>query len=477
MSGEAKRLDDSIKDDGNTPFQKRPKKNKKPYSGIQKLLWLIAGSEISALEKCPNEYNRHANIGLMILITSLFAAFTSFVAAHTFVKDGNWGVVAFAIMWAMVIFSMDRSMVNSIKKEPGKADRFNWGYFWPRLVLAIILSFFMSIPLDHIVFKDRIEYQIDKNNNLDWEKRRLSLTKGLGISSDSIALQREESKSDRLQTEIDAGCSACPDQGYNTNLNNANYIRTKTLPALQQQITAAQNQYNSHQFKLRLQQTPQGQPLLENRQVRADQRLISLRNQLSAAKSTRGQKQVEMNSYYSEANSICSTWLKDKRTQKAGADSLKKIVGDRLDTNNKKIINETDSLKSKLAAMKGFDTQFVTLFLMPDWGVQILKWLIFLALLVIEILPTYLKLKTPIGQYDWEMYRRDMETEIEVNAKIESAKTGIKDIESYRSKSEVDLNKKVIDKMVVIEEQLANQMLNEWESKARAQMKNDINNS
>ena len=114
---------------------------------------------------------------------------------------------------------------------------------------------------------------------------------------------------------------------------------------------------------------------------------------------------------------------------------------------------------------------------MPNWCVKILKWLIFLALLVIEILPTYLKLKTPVGQYDWEMYKRDAETELEVNAKIESLKTGVVDIENYRSKREVELNKKVIDKMVIIEEHLANEMLNEWEIKARSQMKNDINKS
>src|SRR5688572_7132455 len=112
-------------------------KSKRPYSRLQYCLWLIAGSEISALKKCPNEYNRHANIGLMILITSLFAGITSFVAGKTFAKESTWGVLGFSFVWAFLIFSLDRSMVNSIKKDPSNNGKSIWSYFWPRLLLAI----------------------------------------------------------------------------------------------------------------------------------------------------------------------------------------------------------------------------------------------------------------------------------------------------------------------------------------------------
>ncbi|NVN97532.1 hypothetical protein HXX01_04905, partial [Candidatus Nomurabacteria bacterium] len=136
--------------------------------------------------------------------------------------------------------------------------------------------------------------------------------------------------------------------------------------------------------------------------------------------------------------------------------------------------NDLDSRKKEIEEMTGFDTQFVTLFLIPNWGVQILKWLIFFALVVIEILPTFLKLKTPLGQYDMEMYRRDKETEIEVNLRLLHAEKGMSDIEQYRVKEEVELNKKIIDKVVVIEEELANEMLVQWEDKARDAMLDEV---
>jgi hypothetical protein len=476
MNTELKNLDEFITGNGYTHSDKGKQKVKKPYSRTQKVLWLIAGSEISALEKCPNDYNRHANIGLMILITSLFAAFTSFVAAKTFVEDSSWGVVAFAMMWAMVIFSMDRSMVNSIKKEPGKADKFNWGYFWPRLVLAIILSFFMSIPLDHIVFKDKIAYQMDKNANADWQTRLAELKSGYNIQGDSSAFNKYDGQSEVLENKINQGCTGCPDDEYRTNKGQADNI-TQQLPTLSRSKTTAENNFSNYLGSLRRAQTPEGKPLISSSRVNWNSNLRSLSVTRNNARALYNSKSIEARNLYAKANAACLSWKNRILQDKQRIDTLREKTRSRLDSSITTVAAKSGEYIDKLDKMQGFDTQFVTLFLMPDWGVQILKWLIFLALLVIEILPTYLKLKTPVGQYDWEMYRRDMETEIEVNAKIESAKTGIKDIENYRSKSEVELNKKVIDKMVVIEEELANQMLNEWESKARSQMKNDINNS
>ena len=75
------------------------KQEENKYSRIQYFLWLVAGSEISVLKICPNDYNRHANIGLMIIITSLFAGMTAFIAGSTFEKENTTGVVIFAFVW------------------------------------------------------------------------------------------------------------------------------------------------------------------------------------------------------------------------------------------------------------------------------------------------------------------------------------------------------------------------------------------
>jgi hypothetical protein len=156
---------------------------------------------------------------------------------------------------------------------------------------------------------------------------------------------------------------------------------------------------------------------------------------------------------------------------------LKNKSQDLLIASNDSIRIQSDEYKKDIESMQGFDTQFVTLFLMPDAGVQVLKWLIFLALLVIEILPTFLKLKTPIGQYDWEIYKSDKETEIQTLSRLENFKSESSQIEDYRKVEEVRMNKNLISKVVLIEERLANEMLEEWEAKARVQMKENIEKS
>ncbi len=156
---------------------------------------------------------------------------------------------------------------------------------------------------------------------------------------------------------------------------------------------------------------------------------------------------------------------------------MKNKSQDLLIASNDSIRIQSDEYKKDIESMQGFDTQFVTLFLMPDAGVQVLKWLIFLALLVIEILPTFLKLKTPIGQYDWEIYKSDKETEIQTLSRLENFKSESSQIEDYRKVEEVRMNKNLISKVVLIEERLANEMLEEWEAKARVQMKENIEKS
>ncbi len=446
------------------------------YSGLQYFLWLLAGSEISVLSKCPNDYNRHANIGLMILMTSIFASFTGFIAGFTF-SHSILGAMLFAVIWGALIFSLDRSMVNSIKKDPTQAEKSMMQYFWPRFFLAVILSFFMSIPLDHIVFKEKIEFQMLENNKNNILNTKQQYSGFYGIEQDSAKSSRLAEKSNDLEKNLNKDCSSCPFEEYKLAAKRAKEIEKNELPALKTKMNTAQSEFYAYLGKLRRQQTPSGEPLISIKDIEWDSKLNSLNSTKRSANSAYSGKIGEANTKITEANAVCAKWKSELKAKKDSIDNKLAKTDSILEVNRDSVKILSTQYKDKISDMNGFDTQFVTLFLMPDFGVQFLKWLIFLALLVIEILPTYLKLKTPIGQYDWMMYKQERETELETRSRLNALETELNDIEEYRKNKEIGMNKKIIDKVVDIEEKLANEMLEEWESKAREEMMGNVSKS
>jgi len=432
------------------------------YSYLQYFLWLISGSEISALRECENEYNRHANIGLMILITSLFAFFTAFIAGITFIPNNLSGVIAFASVWAVLIFSIDRSMVNSIKKDPNETTQPFWSFFIPRLILALILAFFMSIPLDHIVFPEAIERQMKENNQADWLKRKSEMDQGLDISKRETTVGTMQTQITALRQELE---SECPLTEYKDAVARYDACATELRGAEGDYIKkkdAAANYYNQ------LSRDPETNRLIW------DDRYRALRRSRDDAYRVWNDKKRECSSYDSEAKKIASDWRAGKQDELSKANSRHEESSTFLENDKNQITQDSGKFKTELENMTGFDTKFVTLFLIPSWGVQVLKWAIFLALLVIEILPTYLKLKTPVGQYDRKMQEREDIMANEIRARVTSERTIAEETEGHRAQKEVKLNKSIINKVASIELKLAQELLEKWEENTKEQLKKNL---
>lgn len=107
------------------------------------------------------------------------------------------------MIWSFLIFSLDRSIETRIKKDPNVNEKSLMKYFWPRLILAVILSFFMSIPLDHIVFEEKIAYQMITNANSEELNTLSQYTKALGVNADSGNLKSANKQISELSTKID----------------------------------------------------------------------------------------------------------------------------------------------------------------------------------------------------------------------------------------------------------------------------------
>lgn len=125
---------------------------------FQQFLMICSGGNIHILRKTPSEWNKFSGIGGIVLFTAIFATLSAGYAMFT-VFDDLWISVAFAILWGLMIFNLDRYIVSSIKKT---------GTWWnqilmaiPRLILAAFLGIIISKPLELKIFEKEVNKQLN----------------------------------------------------------------------------------------------------------------------------------------------------------------------------------------------------------------------------------------------------------------------------------------------------------------------------
>ena len=131
---------------------------------INEFLWSCAGVNKEILRLYPSEYAKYAGNGGTILFTALMAMISGGYAMY-FVFSNFIIAILFALLWSLLIFNLDRFIVNSMYTD-GK-DSITWRKFksaLPRFIMAIFIGIVISTPLEMKIFNDRIESQLLKDN-------------------------------------------------------------------------------------------------------------------------------------------------------------------------------------------------------------------------------------------------------------------------------------------------------------------------
>jgi hypothetical protein len=141
---------------------------------INDFLIFCSGSDKGLINQCPNsERIKYSSIGATVLLTGILAAISSGYALYTIFRGEKYAMISaigFGLVWATVIFNLDRYIVSSLRKEG------NWKkellYATPRFIIAILISLVIAKPLEVRIFASRIEQQIleDKRQKLKDEK-------------------------------------------------------------------------------------------------------------------------------------------------------------------------------------------------------------------------------------------------------------------------------------------------------------------
>jgi uncharacterized membrane protein len=127
-------------------------------------IW-CSGACPSIIRECPTAWNNYAIQGYVILMTALL----SFVSGSYFLSfvfpEQSWGVpTAFGTVWAYLIFTLDRSIIVSMKKTG--VFRQEVIIALPRFILAIYIGIVIATPIELKLFENEIFAKVEENSKI-----------------------------------------------------------------------------------------------------------------------------------------------------------------------------------------------------------------------------------------------------------------------------------------------------------------------
>jgi hypothetical protein len=440
--------------------------NKSKVSLLYRFLWNLSGSEISVLRNCRNDHSRHASMGLILFMTWLFASFAGGFAGYYFGGSIKLAI-CFGLLWGLLIYSIDRGMVISLKKDPNAEKQPFWFPFLTRAALGILIAFFISIPFEILVFNEEIIIQMDKDKDKEVLDRINSQNNIYNTSGQLSQLQKDSIESAKLDKQL---LNPCPLPEYKVEVDNYNRCMSD-LPPLRQKEGQLDRDYKNKLFLCP--RDSFNRPIMDRstKDARAD---------WNAQKRLIQDKEKECIGIKRKADSISSSYFAKVRADKIDADSIIDNRNNKLTADKLKIDSVKTDFQGKLENLSGFSRRYRALnnAARNDNTLLFLMWLIRLAFFVIEVLPTIYKLKTPIGDYDRainsseQKFKEELALELETSKLINQNKSKaeieiIEKTEQHRKEKEIELNNLLIDEVARVQFEIASNSLKSWEEKEK----------
>jgi uncharacterized protein DUF4407 len=162
---------------------------------IKNFLLFCSGANRSVLAQCPSEETKYAGIGATIFFTAVLAGLSGGFALYT-VFLSLWVAVPFGLLWALMIFNLDRVIISGMRKQ--RDFRRDLLYASPRFVMATLLAIVISKPLELRLFDREITAEIDQVNIEAYQRTVQSVDAAYG------ALTQLKERNRSLQDEISA---------------------------------------------------------------------------------------------------------------------------------------------------------------------------------------------------------------------------------------------------------------------------------
>ena len=403
----------------------------KEPSKISKFLWWCAGADEHFLKLSPMQDRvKYAGIGGIVLCTGLLAAFSGGYAFNTiFGPKGDAiddlvlsigtiiGSIIFGCVWGLIIFNLDRFIVSSTGKGDG-TDKITWkelGQALPRIVIALILGFAISAPLEIKILESEI--------NSELSKYQKEYTEKLNNATDVVFKQK------LAKLEVDK-------QQYETKLLGYE----KELMAFDTKIDELVEQQ-----RLEMQ----------------DKRAYGDGPVSRALGKNIADKKLEKEKYIKQKSSEVGAWRKQLNFND---DQINKMSDDL-----------RESYKDNEKKAHGYDGLLKRIQISHEIGGAI-PWMILCVFLCIEMGPIFFKMMMNKGVYDYMVenynFKRQVENGIYKEDHLYEGKNGLIHMEKYRY-LEVELSKEEKLNKIEKQKQINESIIDEWSTKTLKDVKDN----
>ncbi len=183
------------------PRTRRPRRERTPGSRLR-MLAILGGADGAILDRVPNETPRFVQMFFVLLGTALVSALSMLFALTTGVQVMIWLAVPLAIIWAAIIFNLDRFLTSTMT-----STRSVWrliGLAIPRVLMAALIGFVVAEPVVLQVFHNDIAREVASTNIVQSQSDQDALDSG----PEKLALDAATTRVAELENQAATGIVA-----------------------------------------------------------------------------------------------------------------------------------------------------------------------------------------------------------------------------------------------------------------------------
>lgn len=435
---------------------------------LTEILIKCSGANEEILAQCPTEKTKFIGIGSTIILTAILASFSGGYALY-FTFQSVPISIALGFFWGIVIFSLDRYIVSSIKKTGNIKDEILTAL--PRIFMALVLAITISKPLELRLFQDAVNKAMGEiaNTSISKCEQDWNMTRDKLIKSKSDLESKRKAKSEEIYNKDAIYNSLSLD--YQNNDSKIKVIKNNI--ELNNKIIASGTSYkkifdsDGNYLRTIVKRTQAAQNAIGNN--------TSLRNDLVALNSKISQIEAQKTQRKATLKEQVDTTETQYSRQIAGVQA-------QIDDHNSKRAEYISDCSSKAKNAQDIPARLEALskITSDNASINIASWLITLLFIILETAPVVVKLLSARGPYDEILerieYEKVMEQKIIISNLNDEVNTIIK-ISTEKNKNKLDAelkaNEELLKSIALAQADLAKLAVEKWKQQETEKINNN----